>query len=178
MSDHITNLTNELHDATTLIASLSKALDQTLTLIPADHAEMPVWKDLLQEAAEHLGFIPGNAEDVPITVSVRVTVTGEPTDSEDDEVPGVYDLLAHLSRPIDIANLKPNEAGAIAQAVLDTFHGNVAIGCLDDFTITVTTDDGIALEEMAQADDHDDELVIHASYEGRAAGPEKSPPQG
>lgn len=36
-----------------------------------------------------------------------VAVAGEPSDDEDDEIPGVYQLEVQLPNPIDLAALTP-----------------------------------------------------------------------
>jgi len=74
-------------------------------------------------------------------VILYVTVTGTPSGPEDEDVPGVYEF----SVPVDYA------ADYRASAVLDTFHANVAVECLDDFDFRVTDVDGNVLVEPDDA---------------------------
>lgn len=72
-------------------------------------------------------------------VILTVTVTGDPTEDEDADVPGTYEVSV------------PGEAFARSKAdaadlALDAFHGKNAIGMVEDFSITVTGPDGDPLD--------------------------------
>lgn len=69
---------------------------------------------------------------------IVVALTGVScTDLADEGIEGRY--LAHFEQPVDAV-----EAASVA---LDAFHGNTAIGVLDDFDIHVETEDGAILSE-------------------------------
>ena len=67
------------------------------------------------------------------TVEVTANVNEELLEEEDFDVPGQYCIA-----------LPPEARGwstsRQAKEVLDGFHNSIAIGCLDDFTITVLND--------------------------------------
>lgn len=71
-----------------------------------------------------------------------MVVTGNPSEPEDQDVPGVY--LALVDR-----DLMPEQQ---AEAALDQLHYNIAISCLDDFDIVVFTEDGALLPRMETYD--------------------------
>jgi hypothetical protein len=73
---------------------------------------------------------------------IVVQTAGVPDDEEDRGIEGVYAV------EVDAA-LNNAKAASVA---LDVFHGAVAIGCLDDFEITVTDGEYI----IDQDPDHDD----------------------
>lgn len=62
----------------------------------------------------------------PVLVIVKNNAPVSSLDEEDQEVPGIYLVGVQTSLSDDIA----------ASVALDTFHGRVAIGALDDFTIS------------------------------------------
>lgn len=65
-----------------------------------------------------------------------VVVTGDPTEEEDTEVPGIY-----------IAGVEPElSEGDQREAALDQFHDHVGIGMLEDFRIIVADEDGNILQ--------------------------------
>jgi hypothetical protein len=70
-------------------------------------------------------------------VPVWVAVSGEPSDSEDQDVPGIYLVLVDASL----------SDGEKAGAALDEFHDSIGIEVLDDFAIRVFADDGRRLEQ-------------------------------
>lgn len=74
--------------------------------------------------------------------TLYVVVRGQATDDEDAEVPGIYMATApdHLS---------PEEQ---CEAVLDAFHGKIAIGMVEDFSIAVVDEDGASLPAMESYD--------------------------
>lgn len=98
-----------------------------------------------------------------------VAVTGEPSDAEDDEIPGVYQLEVQLPSPVDLAALTPAIETAIAKAVLDEFHESVGIACLDDFDIQVLLPDGTPISEADLGEDLEAALSgfpVKATHDG------------
>lgn len=79
-----------------------------------------------------------------------VSVTGEPTDPEDEVVPGLYAVEFKDLVDEDEYSTPP---GQVAGAVLDCFHSHIGIGVLDDFDICVLNDDGLQIE---QDEDYED----------------------
>lgn len=87
-------------------------------------------------------------------VKVYVVAEGVPTDDEDDSVPGAYLILVDTSLP----------AERYANAALDCFHEEVAVGNLDDFTFRVINENG---EELFAADEVESyELGDYADFVG------------
>lgn len=60
-------------------------------------------------------------------VTLYIRAEGAPSEEEDGHVPGAYMV------EVD-ADLAPADR---ASAAPDIFHGRVAVGCLDDFTIAL-----------------------------------------
>lgn len=105
--------------------------------------------------------------DTQASLSLIVTVSGTPTDDDDQGVPGSYEVAARLQRPVEPSALSAPEAGALAEAALDAFHERIGIAELDDFSIAVTVKNGPDLIEMESADDHADDLVAGAEFVGK-----------
>lgn len=101
-------------------------------------------------------------------LDVEVVVTGTASDDDDENVPGTYDHEVKLSRPVVASNLTPGEAGAIAQAVLNSFHDHQGIECLDDFEIVARIKGGPRIEELADEAGHDAQLVKSVLHFGQA----------
>jgi hypothetical protein len=78
----------------------------------------------------------------------KVGVSGNPSDLEDEDVPGTYLIALPLDYP----------ESAVVTTILDTFHGKIGISELDDFTITVTDEAGNLMFETS-----DDEVVLDPS---------------
>ena len=99
---------------------------------------------------------------------VYICVTGDATDSEDEAVPGVYEIAIDDSENIDLSD--PDHQNAVAKAALDCFHSKIAIGTLDDFQITVLLEDGTTLSEDAVPS----QLELTAHLDG-AIDPDSAP---
>jgi hypothetical protein len=82
-----------------------------------------------------------------------VAVSGDPSDPEDDDVPGVYEVEVQLPSPVDLAALTPLIETAIAKAVLDEFHEKFGIAELDDFAIQVLLPNGAPVYEADLGED-------------------------
>lgn len=96
-----------------------------------------------------------------------VSVTGEPSDSEDEDVPGVYEVEVQLPSPLDLAALSPTIDTAIAKAVLDEFHENFGIAYLGDFAIQVLLPNGTHINETDLVDDVEFlSFGVKATYHG------------
>lgn len=77
-------------------------------------------------------------------VVVVVSLAGDACSGEDEGVEGRY--LAHFEEPVP-----RDRAATIA---LDAFHNSIAIGTLDDFDVSVETEDGQRLEEPEDAESY------------------------
>lgn len=99
---------------------------------------------------------------------VEVEVTGQASDPDDAALPGVYSHTVVLTRAVDLSDLSPGQAGAIAESVLDEFHDNQGIECLDDFKIVVRlSDSGLVIEELDDENEHDSDLVKSVQHDGQ-----------
>lgn len=67
-------------------------------------------------------------------------IADKPTDSEDGDVEGLYEVELHSS-----ADGLPKEK--LASIALDVFHSNIGIGTLDDFVISALDSDLTVLGE-------------------------------
>lgn len=95
-------------------------------------------------------------------------VTGDASEPEDESVPGVYAHAVKLSRYLESG--EPSETfGAIAEAVLNSFHEHQGIECLDDFEIAVQITDGSTIAEMEDASAHERGLVLFVEHNGKVA---------
>lgn len=99
---------------------------------------------------------------------VYICVTGDATDSEDEAVPGVYEIAIDDSENIDLSD--PDHQNAVAKAALDCLHSKIAIGTLDDFQITALLEDGSTLSEDAVPS----QLELTAHLDG-AIDPDSAP---
>lgn len=80
------------------------------------------------------------------TVRVVALVDDDQLEEEDLEVPGEYEFTL----PAHAASWTQSQQ---ANAVLDDFHGSIAIGCLDDFEIIVLNEH----EEEIYDEEYDEE---------------------
>lgn len=80
-----------------------------------------------------------------------VTVTGEASSPEDDNVPGVYEIEVHSEDVLDLDNLDDITKSEIATRVKDEFHDHIGIDNLDDFVIELKLENGVILEEEDEA---------------------------
>ncbi|MCZ8254430.1 MAG: hypothetical protein O9327_01960 [Polaromonas sp.] len=165
-TDAVARLEAELTHAKELLQKVYGALDDASPHVDPGEGEAYAYQAVLVEAANYLGIDREAIQDRPHELVALVTVKGSPTDDDDADVPGVYALSVHLQRDIDTAKITPQEAGAIAQSVLDKFHEKIGIAELDDFEIEVKTENGIVLQEMDNEADHDPDLVIFSAYGG------------
>lgn len=88
-----------------------------------------------------------------LTFTVRATavVDDHQLEQEDLEVPGEYEFTL----PAHAAAWTSSQQ---AHAVLDDFHNSIAIGCLDDFEITVLDAQGQEIyDEEYDEEDNEDE---------------------
>lgn len=97
---------------------------------------------------------PGTASTTANT-TVYVQVSGEPSEDDDEDLPGVYAMGVTVVDPsgIDLGCLNKAQEHAIAQAVLDEFHDQQGIECLDDFTIRLIMPSGADLREADDAEE-------------------------
>jgi len=102
-------------------------------------------------------------------LQVNVLVTGDPSEAEDESYPGVYAHSAKLSRLLEPGEVSPAACGAIAEAVLNSFHEHQSVECLDDFEITVQIIDGSTISEMENSSSHERNLVLYVEHEGKVA---------
>ena len=100
----------------------------------------------------------------PLTTQLhcKVTVTGDPSSTEDCSIPGTYGFEVHLKRAVDPAALTDAEKSEIACQVLDCFHDHIGIDFLDDFNIVVLLPGG---QEIVEDGSHVDDLVVRVSHE-------------
>lgn len=82
----------------------------------------------------------------------KVVVTGEPSDADDQNIPGEYDLVVELARPVRLDALSREDQWEIAREVLDCFHEKIGIAFLDDFQIDVVLPGGIRIHEEESID--------------------------
>ncbi len=95
--------------------------------------------------------------------SCFVNVTGEASDPDDDEIPGVYEVEITLEQPVVLAELTDAQRSMIASAVLDEFHENNGIENLEDFSIEAFLPNGIEIsDEHPKAED----FAVIADYLG------------
>jgi len=92
-----------------------------------------------------------------------VTVSGVPSEDEDVEIPGTYDL--------EVPDGFPEEHRV--SAVLDTFHCRVPVASLDDFDIEVRDADGNVLAEPAAGESY--RFNDAAEFLGRSEPPSPGP---
>lgn len=71
-------------------------------------------------------------------VVVSVKVKGDPSDNDDEDVPGNYQVEATIFDAPHAPALTLAQAEAVREAALDAFHEKIGIACLDDFTIDVS----------------------------------------
>lgn len=127
------------------------------------HIEAPA--DLKADGIEQLAVDLGSAvtdlklaDAGPVTVSettLYVHAEGEASDSEDDEVPGIYAVSVSSGVPV----------ACLASAALDIFHGHVAVDVLDDFNFTVYSADGAPVEDSVTLDGY--EFIDRGSIDGK-----------
>lgn len=79
--------------------------------------------------------MPPSSESLVFTVLAEALVDEALLDEEDVEVPGTYSF----DLPGEAAHWTESQQ---AGAVLDAFHGSVAVGVLDDFEFRVLAPDG------------------------------------
>lgn len=109
-------------------------------------------------------------------LQVEVVVTGEASNPDDASLPGVYGHTVILAQEVDPSSFNLAEAGAIAAAVLDEFHDNQGIECLDDFRIEVRlAESGRLLVEMEDEQDHDRRLVKLVVHDGQISAESERP---
>jgi hypothetical protein len=119
----------------------------------------------------HMSSKPAEAAETNATaLTVEIVVTGGASDTEDAEVPGVYELDVHLSRAVNSSALPPGDAGAIAEEVLDEFHDRQGIKVLDDFEILLRIKFGAELQELENRNQHATDLVQSVSHSGKTYG--------
>jgi hypothetical protein len=71
---------------------------------------------------------------------IYIIVTGEPSDDEDETVPGIY--VVGVSKELT--------SGDQREAVLDQFHLHIGISVLDDFEIEVVDETGKELDVIEE----------------------------
>lgn len=82
-----------------------------------------------------------------------VLVVGDPSEEEDDSVPGIY-----------LTSVDPGlSEGDQREAVLDQFHDHVGIGMLEDFSFIVADEDGNILQAPDEYENgrHADKAQFH-----------------
>ena len=99
-------------------------------------------------------------------LTANVVVKGDASDPADKGVSGLYVHTVKLLRDVALSSLTQAEEGAIAKAVLDSFHNHQGIECLDDFEIEVVLPSGKQIREMEDEDLHDDTLVCSVVHDG------------
>ncbi len=92
-----------------------------------------------------------------------VKVTGDASDPDDTAIAGDYEFEVKLSRVVVLDDSTLCEQSAIAKAVLDDFHNQFGIACLDDFSISVLLSNGRAI---AEDEDIETGLVSAVAYIG------------
>ena len=103
------------------------------------------------------------ASDKVAEFSCFVNVTGEASNPDDEEIPGVYQVEVTLEQPVALADLTEAQHSMIASAVLDEFHENNGIEVLDDFGIDVFLQDGT---QISDDDLKADNFEVSADYLG------------
>lgn len=81
--------------------------------------------------------------------SCYVHVQGDATNSDDEGLPGVYEVSVETFGRVNLKKLTPDQVDKIAQAVFDAFHDNQGIEELDDFTISAYLETGLEISEGA-----------------------------
>lgn len=94
---------------------------------------------------------------------VYVIVEGEPSEVEDEGVPGIYEI--EVDPELD--------EGQSSEAALDVFHDHVGIEMLDDFDISVVNEDGVALPRLDKYESGS--LSMHAEYLGQTPNDPRRP---
>jgi hypothetical protein len=92
-----------------------------------------------------------------------VCSTGVPSDPQDISVPGLCAVI------VDVSDIAPEQ---IAGPVLDEYHDNVAIACLDDFDICVLDEAGT---ELHQEEDYIERDLQHLADFAGFLDPSEAP---
>lgn len=102
----------------------------------ADEDGIPV-ENLRQEGSVDL------VEEIVCTIKV----VGNPSDPEDEAIPGEYAVKVSSEKPFVLEALSARQKSAIAEAALDAWHDDHGVECLDDFTIEVFLPTGEQIED-------------------------------
>lgn len=93
--------------------------------------------------------------------TVYVCVTGNASDSEDEELQGIYQVSIIGHEDVDLSNI--DHQSATAKAVLDCFHQNIGISNLEDFETNVLLENGQSIYEGEESSTLDIEAHMHGS---------------
>lgn len=139
------------------------SIDAGLTIRDADGQPLAIgYQSELETGAGFLGIERPAPNRQPLLV--KVVVTGIASDQHDEALPGVYGHEVHLSRAVAREAMTAAEAGAIAEAVLDSFHDEQGIEELDDFVIEVQLADGTVIHEMTDSSAHASDVVDRVEH--------------
>jgi len=95
-----------------------------------------IWNPEQQEIAEERLCLSADHFLQPADMRVLILVEGIATCSDDEAIPGSYEVVFP----------GPVPGHELADAALGSFHDSFAIDCLDDFDVTVLSTSGAALE--------------------------------
>lgn len=98
-------------------------------------------------------------------IACYVGVTGEPSDSEDVDLPGFYQITIASPLALKLGQLTTAEQSLLAIATLDSFHDHQGIEVLDDFDISVFLPDGSKVIE--DEDVADTKLILEVEHIGK-----------
>ena len=103
-----------------------------------------IWREYDPEGALY------DEDEIVQSLGCIVRVTGNPTDDDDQNIPGQYGIEVSLSRLVRVSSLTQSEKSEIAKSVLDCFHEHQGIEVLDDFEIISVLPNGEAIAEDAE----------------------------